>query len=467
VNPIMLVPLGLALALSAQAPQTVGTWTAVTTTTTPPLRQQGQMVYDPVRDVMFLTGGLPPGGGLPLSDVWEFSGTNWTQRLPANPLNLYQRPARFAFCTTRGRIIAVDGDSTLGGSPMALHEWTGSNFVTIASNAPLSRADYFDVAWDSSRNVLVMFGGGVAFADTWEWNGTTWTQRGTGGPPGRHDHRMVYDAARQRVVLYGGISYQGGIGYTDTWEWDGSVWRELFGIPSAGVTSRFGMTWDSSRQRSITFGGLLASTNNDTNRVSLYDGTAWSVLTTLGGPATIEGPAIAYDSLRNRTLSFGGIVGGGQFASLLSLDIRTGIVATFGPHGAGCPGPSGVATIAPENGTRPVLGSTLQLRFGSLANSPLALVFASIGFSDQSWNGQPLPLDLSVLGMPSCSLLISPGATQVLSNLGGFADWNIAVPAAPALDGQHFFVQGAVLASGFNAAGAVMSNSGQGVAGAL
>jgi hypothetical protein len=33
---------------------------------------------------------------------------------------------------------------------------------------------------------------------------------------------MVYDAARDRTVLYGGIG-----GPADTWEWDGFRWRRV------------------------------------------------------------------------------------------------------------------------------------------------------------------------------------------------------------------------------------------------
>jgi hypothetical protein len=456
--------LGLTFALSAQLPTSVGTWSPITTTTTPPLRTKAQMVYDPARDVMFLTGGLPPGGGFELSDVWELQAGNWAQRVPTNPLNLHSQRARFFFCPPRGRIVALHGDNTVGGPPMELHEWTGANYVRIPGNGPTARADYFDCAWDSARNMLVMFGGGTAFADTWEWNGTSWTQRGTGGPPGRSGHRMVFDPTRQCVVLYGGVSYQGGVRYTDTWEWDGSVWRERFGIPSAGVYGAFDMAWDSTLQRAIVFGGLLNGT--DTDRVSTYDGTAWSVLTTLGGPGWIIWPAIAYDSLRNRTLSFGGDIPGGV-AGLSALEIRTGILASFAAHGGGCPGPSGVGTVTARNSTRPTLGTTFQLRFGNLANTPLALVFATLGFDDQTWNGQPLPFDLTQVGMPGCSLRLAPGPTDVLSNLGGFADWSFAIPANPSLDGFHFFVQGGVLASGFNAAGMVMTDSGHGIAGAL
>lgn len=449
-------------ALVAQAPQTIGTWTAVNTTVSPPPRERAQLVYDPVRDIMFLTGGIPLGGGNALSDVWEFQAGNWVQRFPAHPLNLHSRPARFVFCPTRGRVLVLDGDSASGGVPMALSEWTGTDFVPIPSNAPISRSNGFEIAWDSGRNVLVMFGGGIAGADTWEWDGTSWRQRGTGGPPGRSGERLVYDAARGCTVLYGGMST---VRFDDTWEWDGNVWRECFGIASAGVYDGSGMVYDAALQRCVLFGGNLTN-GGRTNRVSLYDGTSWSAITTFGAPGYVVGPALAHDSLRNRILSFGGYIGNAM-AGTMSLDIRTGVAASFGPHGAGCPGPAGVPTVTARNATRPVLGSTFELRYGNLPNTPLALVFSVLGFDDQNWNGAPLPLDLAPLGMPNCMLRVGPQFVQPLANVSGAADWQLPIPALPAFDGVPFFVQAAVLSGGTNAAGIIVSNSGRGLLGAL
>jgi hypothetical protein len=55
---------------------------------------------------------------------------------------------------------------------------------------------------------VVLFGGftGAALvADTWEWDGTNWTQlTPSASPSARCAHAMAYDAASQRVVLFGG-----------------------------------------------------------------------------------------------------------------------------------------------------------------------------------------------------------------------------------------------------------------------
>ncbi len=67
------------------------------------------------------------------------------------------------------------------------------------------------MAYDSARGVTVLFGGlryPNVFDDTWEWDGTTWTQLAIPGPPPRQRHGMAYDTARGVTVFFRG----------DTWE---------------------------------------------------------------------------------------------------------------------------------------------------------------------------------------------------------------------------------------------------------
>jgi hypothetical protein len=59
-----------------------------------------------------------------------------------------------------------------------------------------------------------MFGGYVNLGtathldDTWEWNGTAWTQVNLTGtkPTLRRQHAMAYDSMRGRVVMFGGVN---------------------------------------------------------------------------------------------------------------------------------------------------------------------------------------------------------------------------------------------------------------------
>ena len=54
-----------------------------------------------------------------------------------------------------------------------------------------------------------------------------WTQRSNFGPSPRAFQGTAYDSNRRRVVLFGGSRNQPGTFFGDTWEWDGSYWTQM------------------------------------------------------------------------------------------------------------------------------------------------------------------------------------------------------------------------------------------------
>ena len=122
------------------------------------------------------------------------------------------------------------------------------------------------MAYDSARNRVVLFGGhggnsgGGYLSDTWELDGKNWTQiKPTTSPPYRYSHAMTYDAARQRVVLFGGYTHLVPFDLSDTWEWDGKNWTQAKPTTSPSARYSHAMAYDS-RGRTVLFGGYLHST---------------------------------------------------------------------------------------------------------------------------------------------------------------------------------------------------------------
>jgi hypothetical protein len=60
--------------------------------------------------------------------------------------------------------------------------------------------------------------------DTRVWNGTHWSRMARTGAFPRMDVAVVYDAVRDRIVLFGGNGPPGATP-TDTWQWDGTQWE--------------------------------------------------------------------------------------------------------------------------------------------------------------------------------------------------------------------------------------------------
>jgi hypothetical protein len=239
-----------------------------------------------------------------------------------------------AYDSIRGRVVLFGG-STAGFSGNTLAEtweWDGSSWVQRApAISPPARAGHA-MAFDSTRGRVVMFGGfsegivarplGTVFVDTWEWDGSSWTQRApTTAPPPRFGHAMAYDSARARVVLFGGDDRSGPGMFDDTWEWDGSSWVERAAGRRPVPRSYHAVAYDSGRGRTVLFGGRhdTGAWNDSTWE---WDGNDW--LNHATSPMGLRGHAMAYDGDRGRVMVFGGNTGGGpQLASTWEWDGST------------------------------------------------------------------------------------------------------------------------------------------------
>ena len=148
------------------------------------------------------------------------------------------------------------------------------------------------MTFDEARGVIVLFGGAVSCAsrtplnDTWEFDGTTWHQVFTAtSPPGRYHAPMAYDSDRQRVVLYGGAGANGHAVDGDTWEYDGTNWTQVF-PGSPGACNSGSMAYDPVRRRTVLRLPLPTdgSTCPSPRTTWEYEGTAWTQVVTPNGP---------------------------------------------------------------------------------------------------------------------------------------------------------------------------------------
>ena len=190
-----------------------------------------------------------------MNQTWEWDGTSWTQVADAGGGGF----VRLAYDTARARTVSVAS----GKQSLETWEWDGTTWTRVADSGSPVR-DSFGVAYDDERKVLVLFGGEAGthdFSDTWGWQGTTWEQLADMGPAPRSAHRMVYDSDRARIVLFGGgprkVDSKGAFlrMLGDTWEWDGTRWSQLqdMGPPARGYA---GIAYDHDRRRVVLFEGL-------------------------------------------------------------------------------------------------------------------------------------------------------------------------------------------------------------------
>jgi hypothetical protein len=117
-----------------------------------------------------------------------------------------------------------------------------------------------------------------------------------------------------------------------------------------------------------------------------------------------------------------------------------GVVVT----GPGCPDATGVVpTLGIGVGAR--LGRTLSINLSGAHPGTTAAVLG-LGYSQSSWSGVPLPLDLGALGLPGCAWRVSSDASLLIPSVplvGGRrrSTYEIPVPNNPQLLGLDVFCQ--------------------------
>ncbi len=170
-------------------------------------------------------------------------------------------------------------------------EWEGSHWTNREVAGPTPRAGHA-MAFDSARGVTVLCGGG---GGTWEWDGATWTLRTTAGPTPTGDCAMVYDSIRQVSVLFSD---------GETWEWSGSSWvqRSTTGPPARPGTA---MAFDSVRGVTVLFGGGPNGFLMQLRDTWEWNGTVWSQIS-VTGPSMRTGHTMAFDAARGVTVLYGG-----------------------------------------------------------------------------------------------------------------------------------------------------------------
>ncbi len=227
----------------------------------------------------------------------------WTLATPSNGVKPSARHHHNLAYDSQHQVTVLFGGSDINNTLKAdTWEWNGATWTlrNVAGPSPRQR---HAMACDSQHQVTVLFGGaGLNFlGDTWEWDGVTWTQKSTSGPSARSDAAMAYDPVKKVTVLFGGGDNTGP--KNDTWEWNGSTWTQM--VPVAQLPPpRAGHGMSSGSDCVVVFGGGNVSSAYLGDTWS-WDGIAWA-LSSSSGPTARTGLGMAYDSARAAIVVFGG-----------------------------------------------------------------------------------------------------------------------------------------------------------------
>ena len=262
----------------------------------PAYRDMGGIFYDKNKNVFIYYGGYDEFS-VGLNETWQFNYSNkqWTNLTSSAGAPTPSNSFGIAYDSSTGEAIIFGGlDPSLS---VVLNEtWKFNSSGKWQNMSPSGEIppprDNSAMAFDSKRNVAVLFGGYVYDADldawiasseTWEYNvsANSWTNKTGATRPLRMFGTMAFDSRRNVSVLFSGQAYDMDLAsfftINETWEYDGTDWTNVTGSVDGEPSARasVGMVYDSKRGVMVLAGGDDINNGNDLADTWAYDGTSW------------------------------------------------------------------------------------------------------------------------------------------------------------------------------------------------
>jgi hypothetical protein len=303
---IVLVWIGLTRQ-SGSSPQTVLTTHSGISQVIPP-RRDANLAYDSVHHEVLLFGGtLLTSGGAQTNETWAWNGQTWTQLHPtASPPAL---PGTMVYDAASQQIILFLYRVQSGGTVAnEMWTWDGNTWHQLQ---PTVLPEVLDasIAYDAAQGQIVLFGSetsqdtGTLTNSTWTWNGTIWQeQHPPTSPSPRTGAALAYDAARQQIVLYGGITATGLS--SEIWTWNGTTWQQHQVTNQPSARQHASLVYDNATQQTLLFGGLNPQgTQPAPDDTWAWNGNTWSQLSPQGAPTDLYQSAV-YDETTKTVLVY-------------------------------------------------------------------------------------------------------------------------------------------------------------------
>ena len=301
------------------------TWTNVTSLVgaPPSCRDSEGLVFDAELNKVVLFGGVSQCGqtnSWSQGDTWTYSGGSWTNI--SSTLSIAPSPRwgmAMVYDPASQQIVLFGGTDTYGNVNDQTWVFNGT-WSQVALNATSPPALYgAGATYDPSLGGVLLYGGQAGFSGgpgtiynaTWLFKGGVWTQLNVVGPDPLRSSTLVYDAAINASILFGGFDQTTGAPSGLTWSFANGTWTQL--TPSTSPPARFaaGATYDPQTGVVVLFGGFTSEFGNYNSPLSdtwtFVNGTWVNVTSPYGnGPSPRAGDRLVWDGADGYGIEFGG-----------------------------------------------------------------------------------------------------------------------------------------------------------------
>lgn len=270
---------------------------------------------DPVRNVIYLFGGL--NDSTVFYDFWTYQNGQFRPQTASNQPTDCSSPIA-AFDTDRQKLVMLCEAS-------ATWEFDGTTWTQYDSTKTAPPPHRFSsLVYDQTLKKTVLFGGydGVStyLNQTWMFDGSVWAQVKKNPAPSRSHPAMWYDPILKKTVIYGGIgrltANDAVTRFSDMWSFDGTGWTQIMPATTPGMRYGAEVAVDPKTSHAFVFGGIRVDLDASNSQVQVYandmwewDGTNWTKVTTAVTPPARENGGFAVDPIRNELVMFGGYRG--------------------------------------------------------------------------------------------------------------------------------------------------------------
>ena len=171
------------------------------------------------------------------------------------------------------------------------------------------------MVWDAADQCVLLFGGSNGVNDTWTFANGAWAQLTPASAPSPRQYAgIAYDPQLGAVVLFGGHHAVtiGGVSVTlelnDTWTYAAGKWTNITRSVGKAPPGResMGLAYDSSDGYLLLFGGLSQS-GTPLNDTWALESEKWVELSPENSPPARSAPAMVFDAATGSVVLYGGI----------------------------------------------------------------------------------------------------------------------------------------------------------------
>jgi hypothetical protein len=227
-------------------------------------------------------------------------------------------------------ITGTCGDGDFNGFDAETWVWNGSIWAQQNPATAPAPSEFGCSAYDSASSQFVMYGGTDGGADngldlTWQWTGSNWTQLSPAASPPGGPCSMTYDPVRKTLVMLV-LDWNARASTTapvaQTWTWNGSTWSHVTDLPTPGPMGAgiFPIAFDAATGTDLSYVGQTTcppDTSADvspdidctqTDQTWAFDGMSWTQLPAANNPEPGAFYTGAYDAATHQFVLIGGVI---------------------------------------------------------------------------------------------------------------------------------------------------------------